>query len=101
MAAGTGEGVVLGVSGFGDFIGLVFSFPTVLFTFSLVVVIAYWAFVVLGALDLDLLDGDIDVGVDAGAGSDGGSDGGGLSGVAGWLRLGGVPVTVTLSLLIA
>ncbi|TNY37923.1 OB-fold-containig protein [Thermomonospora catenispora] len=74
----------------GEFIGLVFSFPTVLFTFALLVVIGYWAFVALGAADLELLDADT-----------GGEAAEGLSGVLGALRLGDVPVTVALSLLIA
>ncbi|MBA9001748.1 OB-fold-containig protein [Thermomonospora cellulosilytica] len=74
----------------GGFIGLVFSFPTVLFTFSLLVVVGYWAFVVLGAADPELLDGDA-----------GGAAADGLGGVLGALRLGDVPVTVALSLLIA
>ncbi|SEG69929.1 Protein of unknown function [Thermomonospora echinospora] len=73
----------------GEFVGTVFAFPTVLFTFSLLVVVGYWAFVVLGAADLDLLDGDAEAGA------------AGLGGFLGALRLGEVPVTVALSLLIA
>ncbi|HEX2314571.1 MAG TPA: hypothetical protein VHJ17_12590 [Thermomonospora sp.] len=71
----------------GEFVRTVFAFPTALFTFSLLVVIGYWTFVVLGAADLELLDGD--------------GDGAGLAGVAGALRLGEVPVTVAVSLLVA
>ncbi|REE97664.1 OB-fold-containig protein [Thermomonospora umbrina] len=71
----------------GEFVRVVLGFPTALFTFSLIVVVAYWLFVVLGAADLELLDGDADTE--------------GLAGFAGWLRIGEVPVTVALSLLIA
>ena len=37
------------------------AFPTVIYTILLVVVVVYWLFVVLGALDIDMLDiGDAD-----------------------------------------
>ncbi|ACZ00209.1 MULTISPECIES: OB-fold-containig protein [Thermomonospora] len=71
----------------GEFIETIFSFPTGLFTFALVVVGGYWLAMVLGAADLELLDGD--------------DEAAGLSGFLGALRLGDVPVTVALSLLIA
>src|SRR5690625_1570046 len=67
------------------------AFPTVLFTFLLVVVVGYWLFVVLGAVGTDVLDADADV--DTGSG--------GVGGALGAVGLGGVPVTVVLSLLIA
>ncbi|MDT0305159.1 OB-fold-containig protein [Streptomonospora wellingtoniae] len=68
------------------------SFPTVLFSFLLLVVVGYWLFVVLGAVDTGILDGD--------ACLDSGSAGG-FGGALGAVGLGGVPVTVVLSLLIA
>jgi len=71
------------------FLDTAFGFPTVLFTPVLVVVAGYWLFVVIGAADLDLLDG-----VDA----DGDSTG--LSAVLGRVGLGGVPVTVAITLLV-
>ena len=40
-------------------------FPTVVFTISLGLILVYWAFVLLGALDIDLLGGDADVHVHA------------------------------------
>ncbi|QBI52077.1 DUF1449 domain-containing protein [Streptomonospora litoralis] len=67
------------------------SFPTVLFSFLLLVVFGYWLFVVLGAVDTDILDADLDAG----------SSAGGIGGALGAVGLGGVPVTVVLSLLIA
>ncbi|MUL40406.1 DUF1449 family protein [Streptomonospora sp. PA3] len=68
------------------------AFPTVLFSFMLVVVVGYWFLVVLGAADSGMLDGDADL--DTGSG-------GGVGGALGALGLGGVPVTVVLSLMIA
>lgn len=71
----------------GEFVDAALSFPAVLFTFMLAVVVLYWLLVLLGTLDLDI-----------GGGDDGGDDGddGFLDGIG----LGGVPVTVTLSVLI-
>jgi hypothetical protein len=75
----------------GGFIDAALGFPAVLFSFLLVVVVGYWLLVVLGGADVDGLDGDAgDV-----------SDAGGISGALAWLGLGGVPVTVILSLLVA
>lgn len=93
-------------------------FPTVVFTILLGIVLVYWAFVLLGALDIDLFDGDVDVsGAAKGVGdamiggakggaeamhghdvdADGDVDGGGL-----WhaLGLGDVPVTISVSLIV-
>jgi hypothetical protein len=63
-----------------QFIAAALSFPAVLFTFLLTVVVLYWLLVLLGTMDLDIGDADADF----------------LDGVG----LGGVPVTVTLSVLI-
>jgi len=68
----------------GEFLGAVMGFPTVLFSFLLVVVIGFWVLVLLGGVEPEVLDGD------------------------GWfdsamLRTAGfrgVPVTVVLSLMI-
>lgn len=94
-------------------------FPTVVYTIILGIVLVYWAFVLLGALDIDLFGGDADVdvtgaakgvgemlhthadgSVHAGAHGDADGDldgdGGGL-----WhgLGLGDVPLTISLSLI--
>ncbi|MFC9972070.1 hypothetical protein ACFVH6_14385 [Spirillospora sp. NPDC127200] len=66
-----------------------------LFSFALLVVAGYWVLVLLGALGTDLLDADADTG--AGAGGGGGGPGDLLAGAG----LGGVPVTVAVSLLVA
>jgi len=67
----------------GDFLAAAMGFPTVLFSFLLVVVVGFWVLVLLGGADAEILDGD------------GGSDSAMLRG------LGGVPLTVALSLMIA
>ncbi|WP_329311179.1 hypothetical protein [Streptomyces sp. NBC_01262] len=76
-------------------------YPTALFSFALLVVIGYWGTVLLGGLDVDALHGGHGghggEGVDAGTSAHDGGFAGFLSG----LGLGGIPATVTLSLLIA
>ncbi|SCG48610.1 hypothetical protein [Micromonospora inositola] len=67
------------------FLGTALSFPTVLFSFLLLVVVGYWLLVLTGVLDL----GD-DLDVD-------GVPGGVLAG----LGLGGLPATIVFSLLVA
>ncbi|WP_053619160.1 OB-fold-containig protein [Nocardiopsis sp. NRRL B-16309] len=71
------------------FLGTTFGFPAVLFTPLLLVVAVYWVLVLVGATDSELLDA-----VDA----DGAASG--LSAVMHRARLGDVPVTVALSMLI-
>lgn len=63
-----------------DFVGAALGFPAVVFSFALLVVIGYWVLVLLGGVDADT-DADIDL----------------LDG----LGLGGVPVTVVLSVMVA
>jgi hypothetical protein len=74
----------------GEFLNAVLEFPTVLFTFLLVVVIGYWLIVLFGGADAELLDGDVVDGVAAG----------GFGGFLGSVGLGGVPVTVGVSVLV-
>ncbi|MGI5166283.1 hypothetical protein ACQEU3_18185 [Spirillospora sp. CA-253888] len=74
-----------------EFLRAALGFPAVLFSFALLVVTGYWVLVLLGALGIDALDADADTGAD-GAGGDG------LVAAAG---LGGVPVTVVLTLLVS
>ena len=93
-------------------------FPTVVFTIALGIALVYWLFVLLGALDLDLLgsghpDFDVDVsGVHADVGdASGGHDGGGghdadgdadADGGGVWttLGLGTVPLTISISFIL-
>lgn len=74
-----------------EFLSAILAFPTVVFTILLGVVVLYWLLVLVGALDLDVLDfADVD--------GDGDADG--LGGVVEALGLGGVPVMLSLSLLV-
>ncbi|WP_410652911.1 hypothetical protein [Amycolatopsis sp. cmx-4-54] len=68
-----------GTTAMGGFVTAALGFPAVLFSFLLIVVIGYWLLTLLGAVDLDEFDG-----------------GDGL--LAGF---GGVPLSISLSLLIA
>ncbi|GIH74685.1 hypothetical protein [Planobispora longispora] len=81
----------------GSFTETALSFPTVLFTFPLIVVVGYWLLALLGGAVLDDAAGDGVAGDDAIGDAE-------LSGAAGFLAglgLGGVPVSVTVSLLVA
>ncbi|MFB4296180.1 hypothetical protein [Actinomadura sp. NTSP31] len=70
-----------------EFVDTALAFPTALFSFSLVVVAAYWTLVLLGGL------GHFHAGTDGHTGAG--------AGAGGHAHGGGVPATVTLSLLIA
>ncbi|SFB93918.1 OB-fold-containig protein [Streptomyces aidingensis] len=83
----------------GEFFDAALEFPTVVFTFPLVVVIGYWLFAAVTGIAGSAFDGG-DTGGDAGDAGEGGSPGG-LAGLPAVLGLGGVPVTVVLSLVIA
>ncbi|MGD8592768.1 MAG: ubiquinone biosynthesis protein [Gammaproteobacteria bacterium] len=76
-----------------DFLNIVSSFPTVVFTVLLGVIFLYWLLAILGAVDIDMLDLDVDVDADA-------SGVGGLTGLLSTLGLSGPPVTVILSVLV-
>lgn len=78
------------------FVEAALGFPAVVFSFLLILVIAYWLLVLLGAAGVDALDAGADAGTDLGTGSEVGSVAGALAA----LRLSGVPVTVVLSLLV-
>ncbi len=69
-----------------------FSWPTLPFSVLLVTVCAYWLFVIVGAMDVDLFDFDLDVDVD---GHESFLDWG-LVGLK-WFNLGTVPLMVWLS----
>lgn len=83
-----------------ELLSAMLAFPTVIFTVLLGVVVTYWIFVILGALDIDLLEFDVDTDAEADVdGGDGDYDSG-LAGVWNAVGLGGVPVTLSLSLLV-
>ncbi|WP_433374078.1 hypothetical protein [Streptosporangium sp. CA-115845] len=70
----------------GQFVDATLSFPTVLFTFLLLVIIAYWVLVVFGVFGFEG-DGD-------------GSEASGATGFLSGLGLGGVPAALVISLLV-
>lgn len=90
----------------GLFLSAAFGFPTVLFTPMLVVVLGYWIFVIVGAADTEMLD-SVDADGDA-AGLSAVLSKAGLTRTApkasveggGGRRVGRVPVTVALTMLI-
>lgn len=69
------------------------AFPTVLFSFLLCLAVLYWLVAALGILEIDVLDGDF-------AGDGEGLELEGLAGLLLRLGLGGVPVTLVLTLLV-
>jgi hypothetical protein len=80
-----------------DFLATVLSFPTVVYTTGLGLVLVYWLTVILGALDVDIfgVDGDLDLDVDV---ADGNAEGlSGLTSILTVLRLRHAPLTVTFS----
>lgn len=83
-----------------ELLSAMLAFPTVIFTVLLGVAVTYWIFVILGALEVDLLDFGADADVNAGVDGGGGDYDSGLGGVWNAFGLGGVPVTLSLSLLV-
>src|SRR5258708_10363377 len=92
-------------------------FPNIGFTVAVGVVLAYWVFVLLGTLDIDVFGrGDVgghDVGGDAAGGHDAGGDGHGgdghdhdhdsdteSGGLWHFLGLGDVPLTISISFIV-
>ncbi|MBJ6762614.1 hypothetical protein JGU66_17740 [Myxococcaceae bacterium JPH2] len=96
------------------------AFPTAVFTILLGVVLSYWLFVIIGAVGIDVLDGDVHLDVESGAKAVGGAIQGGAKAVAGHgdashshlddaeaaaglfglLGFSGIPVTVSVSLVV-
>lgn len=82
---------ILLIGGGQTFSQIVLSFPTVLFTILLLVVVGYWLLVILGATEISVLDIELDLDADASS----------LEAVTGlMMRMGlyGVPVTIIISL---
>jgi hypothetical protein len=84
-----------------EFLNIVFSMPSVPFTIALALVVAYWGLMIMGVVDLELFDIDVDLDLDLDVDVDGVDAGaGGIAGVLSALGLSGVPLTVTLSVLV-
>lgn len=85
-----------------DFINLALQYPTAIFSVLLVAVLIYWAFVIIGAVDIDAfdLDFDLDVDGDFDVDSEVGSRGGSFVDILARLNLDQVPFTVSLSLIV-
>lgn len=93
-----------------DLLQAIFAFPTLIFTLLLGLVVAYWALVIVGALDLDLLEGAegatdaLDTASEAFTTTEAhGADGllgGPLPVIVTELGLRGVPLTVWLSIFV-
>lgn len=92
-----------------SFLQSILAFPTAIFTIALGVVLTYWLFVIIGAVGIDLLDGNLDF--EAGGKALGGAVEGGAkalgahdhadhmeSGVLSALGFDGIPLTVSVSL---
>lgn len=92
------------------------SYPVIVFTFLLAIIIVYWLLAMLGAVDIDMFDADLDLDVDVdadidldvdadvGATVDPDFDPESLRGITGFMLkwgLTGVPVTVVVSILVA
>lgn len=82
----------------GGFWAEIFALPTVVYTTLLVIASLYWLSVVIGGLEIDVLDVDADVDVDVGDTADG-EGAGGFLGLLSALGLRGVPLTFSLSVL--
>jgi hypothetical protein len=79
------------------------TFPVVVYTFLLMLVIFYWLMAFLGIVDIDIFDADIEIETDFETEVSINPDAEGLSGLAGFMLnwgLTGVPITVVISLLI-
>ncbi|WP_018638733.1 hypothetical protein [Parafrankia elaeagni] len=85
----------------GEFLGAALGFPAALFSFALLVVVGYWVAVLFGGISADVLDVHGDLHGDIEAAGQGSVEGGGFAGFLAAAGLGGVPVTVAFSVLLA
>ncbi|MBE0359833.1 OB-fold-containig protein [Pseudoalteromonas aliena] len=75
-----------------DFLNLALTFPTIIFTALLLVVILFWIITLLGFADIDMFESDLDIEADSSN----------TSGTHSFLNLGfgGIPITVSITLVI-
>lgn len=81
---------ILGSEGMKPFYQIAASFPTIFFTILLVIVVAYWLLAILGAVEISVLDFDMDIDTDMSATS-------AITGFMMRLGLHGVPATIIIS----
>lgn len=85
------------------FLANITTFPVVVYTFLLIIVLLYWMMAFLGVVDIEMFDADVEIETDFETEVSINPDAEGLSGLAGFMLnwgLTGVPITVVLSLLI-
>lgn len=83
---------LIGSEGMQPFYQIVASFPTIFFTILLIIVVMFWLLAILGAVEISLLDFDIDLDADMSSTS-------AITGFMMRLGLQGVPVTIIVSLI--
>ncbi len=85
------------------FLANITTFPVVVFTFLLIIVLFYWMMALFGVVDIDVFDADIEIETDFETEVSINPDAEGLSGLARFMLnwgLTGVPITVVVSFLI-
>lgn len=78
-----------------EFVAIITSYPTVIFSVGLVIVAKFWLLSLLGVVDIDFLNLDIDIDAETDAG-----EFGILNGFLTYFGLNGIPVTIVLSVLV-
>ncbi|RXF06821.1 OB-fold-containig protein [Pseudoalteromonas sp. PS5] len=73
-----------------EFLNTAFTFPTIIFSTLLLIVILFWIIALLGLVDLDILESDVDIEANTASSS------------SYWqLAFGGVPLSISLSIIIS
>lgn len=84
----------------GELLHIAMAWPSVVYTLLSGLALLYWVFVIIGALDIDFLEFDVDVDLEIDGAADGATEGlGGALGLLTALRLRNAPITVTFSFL--
>ncbi|WP_211183714.1 OB-fold-containig protein [Pseudoalteromonas arctica] len=75
-----------------EFLNLALTFPTVIFSALLLVVMLFWLITLIGFADIDMFESDLELDVDASQ----------SSGLSSWFSMGfgGIPITVSISLVV-
>ena len=81
------------------FYKIIGSFPTAVFTLLIFISVIYWFIAMLGLIDLDFLHIDVPDGDLSGHGHDGDTDAGPIGGILFKLKLTGVPIPISFTLL--